>query len=126
MTETVEAGDESMKVRLEVSSTNGNGLIASLLGGDRFHLGGIAVAIPRERSNMPGMTCDVSQICLPGHKDVLAASLAAKALALGTGEPVAVSAGIHVDNASESEIERIMVNVETAVKVWLDSYLRSS
>lgn len=121
---TVAAGDGSLRVRLEVVSTGGNGLIASLLGGDRAHLGGIAVAIPRKRSNMSGMTCDVSQICLPGHKDVLAASSAAKALALGTGESVAVSAGIHVDDASESDIGQIMANAEAAVRMWLSSYIR--
>nr|WP_165047180.1 hypothetical protein [Adlercreutzia sp. ZJ305] len=63
----------------------------------------------------------MSQICVPGHKDVLAAASVATALALGTGEVASVTAGIHVNDAAPEDIELVMGNVKKAASIWLDS-----
>ncbi len=96
-------------------------MCAFLSGGDEPHVGGVAVAVPRSRSNGDGLTCDVSQICVPGHKDVLAAASVATALARGTGEVTSVTAGIHVEGATPEDLERVMGNVRKVADIWLSS-----
>lgn len=118
----IEVGEGSLRIRLEVEQTRGCGLCAFLAGGDEPHVGGVAVAVPRLRSSGGGLTCDVSQICVPGHKDVLAAASVATALALGTGEVVSVTAGIHVNDATSEDLERVMANVGEAADLWLASH----
>lgn len=75
------------------------GVCAMLVGGDSPHVGGVAVAVPRKKSSGDDITCDVSQICLPGYKDIYAAADVADALARELNEPVSVTAGIHMDGA---------------------------
>lgn len=113
-------GCAPFKVTLRVVRTEGRGICALVTGGTSPHVGGIAVAVPRGRSDGEGMTCDISQICVPGHKDVYAAAEAARIIALGTGEVVSVTAGIHVDDATEDQIALLMENVAGAVKRFLE------
>lgn len=117
--ETVITGGGLFRIALTVQDTGGNGLVVSVFGGQRPHVGGVAVAIPRVKSRGSGLTCDVSQICLPGHKDVQVASDLAKLFATSTGEPASVTVGIHVDNASDEDIMRLAANARTAAERWL-------
>ena len=114
-------GDSPFTITLRVQETNGRGLNAFVTGGTSPHVGGVALAVPRDRSDGKGLTCDVSQLCVPGHKDVEAAALVAKALALGVHQVVCVTAGIHVDNASGDDIALLMQNALSAVEVYLNS-----
>lgn len=120
--EIIELGKAPFQVRLEVAETEGQGISAFLTGGTAPHVGGVAVAVPRNKSNADGLTCDVSQICLPGHKDVYAAVEVAKMLALGANQPVSVTAGLHVDHASPEDVAMLLELSKAAAQQWLDQH----
>lgn len=111
---TASVGQGRYRVVIEIAQADNGDICAFVYGGDRSHVGGTAIAVPRPRSNGEGMTCDVSQICVPGHKDVHAAAEVAKIIALKSERVASVTAGIHVDNAKREEIELIMSNAAKA------------
>lgn len=114
-----EAGQGTHLVSITVELTGGNGICAFLTGGSMPHVGGVAVAVPRKKSSGEGLTCDISQICVPGHKDVYAAAEVAKIIALESGEVTSVTAGMHMDSASKDDIAQLMENARKATKAWL-------
>ena len=118
-TRRVSIGEGCFRVELTVVETFGRGACAMLVGGDSPHVGGVAVALPRAKTNRAGITCDISQICLPGHKDVHAASKVADILAKGINEPVSVTAGIHMDGADEEDIAQLLDNAKSCAETWL-------
>jgi hypothetical protein len=81
------------------------GIVVTLGGGDVSHVGAVALAEPRPSRRDPRkMSSSVSVFARLGHKeDDLAKKLAGQ-LAAMTGLPVVLSAGIHVEAASEDEI----------------------
>ena len=115
-------GSGIYRVSLSYVATRGNGLSVTLLGCNAPHIGGVAVAVPQTKIGGEGLTCDISQICLPGHKDVYAAAQVAKIIALGTNEAVSVSAGLHIDNATKDDIEQLMKNACVAAELFLQRY----
>lgn len=117
--ESVTVGEAPFCVTMNVETTDGCGLIVSVLGGTKPHVGGVAVAIPRMKSSGDGLTADVSQLCVPGHKDVYMAAEISKILAVETGQPVAVTAGVHVDTARAEEISQLMENARLAAHSWI-------
>lgn len=118
----VEVGKGSLRVELSVVATAGRGLSATLMGGDSHHLGGVVLGAFQPRINQEGATCDISQICLPGHKDVIAGAEVARILALSTQQPVSVACGIHSDNADAQVIGQLMDNCRNAAKLWVERY----
>lgn len=94
-------------ISLILHSTEGRGLCGYLSGG-LSHVGGVAYAVPRPRSDGKGITADISTICGPGHKDVYAAQEVAKQICLQTGETVCICAGIHMERASKNDIALLM------------------
>ncbi len=63
------AGKGRFKVTLFLQETGGHGLCCFLTGGERPHVGGTVLASLSERVNGGGMTCNLWNIPLPGHKD---------------------------------------------------------
>lgn len=120
--EQVVVGQGSMCVVLSVEETGGNGLCVSLFGGDTPHVGGVVLGVPQPRLWQEGLTCDISQICLPAHKDVFAGAEVAKILAVGTGQPVSVTCGVHADNATQDDIAQLVENCRSAARSWLESH----
>ena len=117
-------GDGKYIVNISVHDTNGSGLAVFVRGGDKPHLGGVALASPG--IEMHGRTlskCDLWTITGPGHKDAELAQRIAKKICIASGEPVSVSLGIHVENATPEEIELICSNVDAGVDVFLQKYL---
>ena len=104
------AGKGRFKVTLFLQETGGHGLCCFLTGGERPHVGGTVLASLSERVNGGGMTCNLCNIPLPGHKDSYLAEKLAKTLCLATNQPVAITAGLHVDNASEEDIQLLVSN----------------
>jgi gallate decarboxylase subunit D len=101
----------SGKFRIDVSlfMING-GIVAVVGGGERSHIGAVATAVPytKAKNRLPNSSSSV--ITLPGHKDdVLAKSISEK-LAKSLNQVVVVVAGVHVDNASKSDIELLVSN----------------
>lgn len=117
-------GEGKYIVNISVHDTNGSGLAVFVRGGDKPHLGGVALASPG--IEMHGRTlskCDLWTITVPGHKDAELAQRIAKKICIASGEPVSVSLGIHVENATPEEIKLICANVDAGVDVFLQKYL---
>ena len=99
-------GEGSFAVSLSVSDT-GRGLACLLTGGDSPHIGSVVLAIPRASLSGEGASCDIYTIPVPGHLDYVVAQEVASALCKARQVPVSVSAGIHIDGASQADIARI-------------------
>jgi len=112
--ERISVGEGRYRVTLEAHITDGNGLCVFLHGGESSHVGGVALAVPRMKSSHDGLTCDLSQICAPGHKDVSLASQIAQLLAIASNQTVSVTVGIHVDNADPEGIQELVANAHKA------------
>ena len=95
----------------------GNDLMAVLSGGDRPHIGAVAVAIPRPSLKGSGRTSSTSSVfTLIAHKDDEVARKTSEALARELNRVAVVSAGIHIDNASEADIRKLVQNADKAMK----------
>ena len=109
-------------ISLSAFGTRGHGLCVMLTGGELAHVGGVAYAAPRNKSNGDGITADISTVCGAGHKDVYAAVIAAKKICVSLGETTCVTAGIHLDHATPSELELINKNIEAVTNAFIASY----
>ena len=91
-----------------------DGISATFCGGDKPHVGGMAMSIPRvsKQGNKP--SCDTWIVPVPGHKDQEVAAQAAQLICLQTGMTAAVVAGIHIDQATPEEIALIVKNCQEA------------
>ena len=86
----------------------GRDLAVALDGGDRAHIGAVAVSQARP-SHAPdgGLSATTSVITLPGHKeDDLARSLAAR-FAAGLDATVCVACGVHLDAIRADELKDV-------------------
>lgn len=79
----------------------------SLTGGDREHLGAVAMAQPRPSLAGDGLSATASVLALAGHKEDMLARSMALFLAARLNACVSVSCGIHVENASQEQIQTI-------------------
>ena len=86
----------------------GDDLAIALCGGERPHIGAVAVAEPHPALNDPARaSATASTIARLGHKeDVLARDLANR-IAAATGRVVALACGIHYDDLRPEEIDAV-------------------
>ncbi|MGI6553086.1 MAG: hypothetical protein ACOX37_08720 [Bacillota bacterium] len=85
------------------------GLTVAIYGGDKPHVGAVALAVPRPSLMDPAKTsATVSVLTLIGHKDDEIAKPAAEKLAKELEQPVALVAGVHLDNPSQTEIDTVI------------------
>lgn len=81
----------------------GNDLCITLGGGDRPHIGCVAIADPRESLKGDGsLSATVSTFNFTGHKDDEVANLIACSVARRLNKRVVVVCGLHFDNVSDS------------------------
>lgn len=100
------AGRAALEVAVENS---GDGLVITVFGGDRPHVGTVILAQPRpSRSREGERSATANCLSLLGHQDEALARPAAEALARELGVPVVVAAGVHLDGATPSEIAEIV------------------
>lgn len=86
-----------------------------------MNVGGQALASPGPQLQGAQLSrCDLWVSTVPGHKDAEVAFAIARELCLTTGEPVSVTAGIHVDSASLDEITVLGANALAAARAALD------
>jgi hypothetical protein len=94
----------------------GSDLLVAIWGGERPHIGAVAVAQPRPSLKDPALTsATASVICFVGHKEDELAKASAEILAAALNTPVVVTAGIHWDNLDEKAIGRIIKNSQLLV-----------
>lgn len=117
---TIQQGKGRTKVTLIVHTTGGNGFSGFLFGGETPHVGGTAYSVPRYDRDKSHLTADISTICGPGHRDILAAQKAASIISIGTGQCTCITAGIHTDMATSDEINTLMDNCAKAADRFVE------
>ena len=120
----IKKGEGRTGIRLSAEDT-GNGLSVLLTGGEKPHVGGVVLAVPRKSLTGAGDSADMYILPVPGHKDTEAAVPVAKRLSVSTGKPVAVTAGIHTEGASKNEIAMILDNCDSAAAALEEQLKRS-
>jgi len=102
----ITAGEGKYKVWLKKEELNGD-LVYILGGGERSHIGSVVLKIPGK---------DLETIRIEGHYDhVVLEPLVEEASAKYNRKVVAVG-GVHVDNATEDEIEILVSNCKELIK----------
>lgn len=91
------------------------------VGGGQSHVGTMVLALPRESLRRNGsIACTVSTINVLGHKDDIVALPLAEGLCREFNMPVTVTAGIHIDEATSADIERLQGNALELLRLLCD------
>jgi len=99
----------------------GQDLLVAIWGGEKPHIGAVAIAQPRPSLKDPEITsATASVICLPGHKEDELAKAVSEILAAALNTPVVVTAGIHWDNISKGGIQKVIENSKILVDLILE------
>ncbi len=94
----------------------GEDLQLIIAGGDRPHIGAVAVSIcPPGLKNSEAQEMTTSVVTVPGHKEDQLAREAAHQVAVAIGRTVSVSCGIHLEQISKQEIQVVQELVRTLV-----------
>lgn len=106
------SGAHPYKLSAEVKFV-GPDLLVVVSGGDRPHIGSVAVALPRPSLENRGIMSATSSVYnLPGHKDQVIAQRVSEALASQLNCTVVATAGFHRDGISREGIKRVLENAE--------------
>ena len=107
-------GEGRARVNVTVNSM-GNDLVVRISNQDA-HIGAVAIGDydhEHERAS-------VSVVTRLGHKDDTLAKEAAYLLSKSTRGPVCVIAGVHLDNITKEEIDKILANTKIALSEIID------
>lgn len=109
------AGEGGLKVE-GVVVLCGTDISAVIGGGTHHHIGASAISLPRASLHDPEKnSSSTSVFCVPGHKEDELARKAAALLATTFNVRACVSVGLHIDNASLSDIENLVSNFDCLV-----------
>jgi hypothetical protein len=99
----------------------GPDLLVAIWGGEKPHIGAVAVAQPRPSLKDPEVTsATASVICNVGHKEDELVKAASEILASVLKTQVVVAAGIHWDNLDENGIQTIIKNSRILVEIIME------
>ena len=99
----------------------GNDLLVAIWGGEKPHIGAVAVAQPRPSLKNPDINSSTASVfSYVGHKEDELAKAVSEILAAILKTNVVVTAGIHWDNLSSEGIRRVIRNSEMLVDLILD------
>jgi len=94
----------------------GDDLLVAIYGGEKPHIGAVAMAQPRPSLRDFGLTSATASVfCYVGHKEDDLAKHAAERLAARFNTRVVVTAGIHWDSLSEEGIRKVVENGKVLV-----------
>jgi len=100
-----------------------DGLIVNILGGEKPHVGAIAIGLPRPSLMDPSrLSATTSVFTLVGHKDDEVARPAAERLAEELNQTVVVVAGMHIERAKDEDIRKLTRNSMQAVEFFLRNF----
>lgn len=105
------------KVNLD-SFEIGEGLLLILTGGNKPHIGAVALAIPYKQ------TTSASLLSVYGHKDGEIAKPIAEKVSKKLNKTVVVIVGIHLDNATKNDIKKFVDNSYSEVDKFLEEYFK--
>lgn len=94
-----------------------DGISVILNGGEKPHVGGSALSVPRPGNNKGKINCDTWITPRPGHRDSEVAALVSRLICINTGMTVAVIAGIHINQAQKEEIDLLIENSRGAARL---------
>ena len=98
----------------------GQDILVAIWGGDKPHIGAVAMAQPRPSLRDPEVTSSTASVfAYVGHKEDELAKAAAEILAATLKTNVVVAAGIHWDNLPPEGIQRVIRNSEILVDMIL-------
>ena len=99
----------------------GPDLLVAIWGGEKPHIGAVAMAQPRPSLKDPEVTSSTASVfSYVGHKEDELAKATAEILAATLETNVIVTAGIHWDNLPENGIQRVIKNSEILVEIILE------
>lgn len=99
----------------------GHDILVAIWGGEKPHIGAVAVAQPRPSLKDPQITSATASVfCLIGHKEDELAKAASEVLASALNTTVVVTAGIHWDDLSLEGIQTVIKNSEILMDMILD------
>ena len=102
----ITSGEGKFKVFLE-KKKNGEDLIYILGGGERSHIGGVVICEPGKKAQ---------SVRLKGHYDDIVLKPIAEVACKKYNTKVVAVGGVHVDNASQEEIDLLVRNCKDLVK----------
>jgi hypothetical protein len=102
----ITSGEGKYKVFLEIKKLDED-LIYILGGGEKSHIGGAVICEPGKKPQI---------IALEGHYDYIVLQPIAEEACKKYNKKVAAIGGIHVDNASDKEIDLLVKNCKELVK----------
>jgi len=105
-------GSPPYKVEAEVKLI-GSDLLVALYGGNKPHIGSIAVSHPRPSLKDKKQISSTSSVYnFLGHKDGVVAQRMSESLSASLNKKVVVVAGIHIDRITQKGIEKIIENCD--------------
>lgn len=116
------AGEGRTKVQAIILEAEASAVIW-IAGGERPHVGAVAVAQARPSLTGKGISCNVSMISLLGHKEEDLALDLSRLAFNKLKKDLVLAIGMHVDNATEEEIEMLKRNGREALERGLDKLL---
>jgi gallate decarboxylase subunit D len=118
----IELSAERGRVRLHLRCLRlGEDLCVTLSGGDREHIGAVALSQPRISHEEPGKTSTTTSVlALQGHREDELARRIASHLASRLGATVCVACGIHVDAIQPRELSDVQELSEELTKALLE------
>ncbi len=115
-------GSMPYEVRAEVCQI-GEDVVVLVSGGEKPHVGAVAVGIPRPSLEDPGVVSSTASVfALVGHKEDDVAKIIARKMAALLNKNTVVTVGIHVDNINAEGIKLIQENCDKVVKRILQHY----
>lgn len=114
MIEIVE-GKDKYKVKL-VTIKSGEDLTIVISGGEKPHIGAIAVSIPRHSlKDLNNVSASTSVFVLVGHKEDGLSKQIAENITKITKKVTVVIAGLHIENATAQDIKYLIQNTQKVV-----------
>lgn len=99
----------------------GQDLLVAVWGGEKPHIGAVAVAQPRPSLKDPNVvSATASVFCYVGHKDDVIAKETAEKLSAALNRKVTVAVGIHWDDLEEAGIKAVVANSQQLVNMIIE------
>ncbi len=107
---TLVAGEMPYQVQASAFPVGGD-LVVTVCGGDKPHVGAVAVSIPRPSLSDPqAISSTTSVFALVGHKEDELAKKMAGGLASSLNRKIVLTVGIHVDGITASGVREVERN----------------
>ncbi len=104
----------------------GEDLIIRCFGGDKPHIGAIAIAIPRiSMANSLRTSATTSVYALTGHKDDVIATSMARKIAAAVNKLVVAIVGIHIEGITEVKINKLIEIIDSLEQEMISAINRS-